>query len=275
MVAVFSLIEEPDAVDTPKKAKKKVTKKAAASKAEAKAKPKATKKKVAAKSAVELVKEAAKDDKKVQAKVKSAYAKTRKSLIERLFNWEDQKSWDDFYKTYWKLIYSVALKSGLRSEEAFDVVQETVLSIAKQSREHKYNPDAGSFKSWLMNMTRWRIADQLRKRAKDTAMVNPYGSDEDERTHALDRVADPAAERLEFIWENEWQKNLAGRAIEVVKARVSPKQFQIFDAYVIKGWEAKKVTRTLGVSMAQVYLAKHRIGGLIKKEVAGLEKQLI
>jgi RNA polymerase sigma-70 factor (ECF subfamily) len=214
-------------------------------------------------------------DAEVEENIRTTYARTRKSLIERLHNWEDQKSWDEFYKTYWKLIYSVALKSGLRSEEAFDVVQETIVSIAKQSKEHKYDPNAGSFKSWLMNMTRWRIADQLRKRAKDTAMVNPYGNDEEERTHALDRVSDPAADQLERIWDNEWQSNLADRAVEIVKAKVSPKQFQIFDAYVIKGWEAKKVTRILGVSMAQVYLAKHRIGGLIKKEIAGLENQLI
>ncbi|CAN5461119.1 hypothetical protein BH23VER1_BH23VER1_34410 [soil metagenome] len=214
-------------------------------------------------------------DAEVEAKLKSSYAKTRKSLIERLQNWEDQRSWDDFYKTYWKLIYSVGLKSGLRSEEAFDVVQETILSIAKQSRQQKYDPNAGSFKSWLMNMTRWRIADQLRKRAKDTAMVNPYGSDEDEKTHALDRVSDPEGEMLDRVWETEWQKNLADRAVGTVKTKVSPKQFQIFDAYVIKGWDAKKVTRVLGVSMAQVYLAKHRVGGLIKKEIAGLEKQLI
>ena len=98
---------------------------------------------------------------------KAAYQKTRKSLIERLENWEDQRNWDDFYKTYWRLIYSVAVKAGLRSEEAFDVVQETILGIAKQSKQKKYNPDAGSFKSWLMNITRWRIADQFRKRAKE------------------------------------------------------------------------------------------------------------
>ena len=100
---------------------------------------------------------------------KAAYQKTRRSLIERLDNWEDQKTWDEFYKTYWRLIYSVATRAGLRSEEAFDAVQETILSIAKQSKHKKYDPDAGSFKSWLMNMTRWRIAEQCRKRAKDTA----------------------------------------------------------------------------------------------------------
>ena len=50
-----------------------------------------------------------------------AYERTRKSLIARLENWEDQRTWDEFYQTYWRLIYSVGLKAGLRSDEAFDV----------------------------------------------------------------------------------------------------------------------------------------------------------
>lgn len=83
-----------------------------------------------------------------------AYAKTRKSLIARLDNWEDQRTWDEFYQTYWRLIYSVAIKAGLRSDEAFDCVQETILSIAKQSKRKLYDPEQGSFKTWLMNMTR-------------------------------------------------------------------------------------------------------------------------
>ena len=205
---------------------------------------------------------------------KAAYQKTRRSLIERLENWEDQKTWDEFYKTYWRLIYSVATRAGLRSEEAFDVVQETILSIAKQSKHKRYNPDAGSFKSWLMNMTRWRIADQFRKRAKDTA--SPMAPMDDERrTAVLDRVPDPDPSPLDNMWNEEWQRNLAETAMTKVKSRVSPKQFQIFDCYVIKGWTVKRVMTDLGVSMAQVYLAKHRVGNLIKNEVEGLQKQLI
>src|SRR6188768_3610431 len=205
--------------------------------------------------------------------LKVTYERTRKSLIERLYNWEDQKSWEEFHRTYWRLIYRVGLKSGLRHEEALDVVQETILAIAKQSREHRYDPNAGSFKVWLMNMTRWRIGDQFRRRAKDTAMHK--FEDDDRKTATLDRFADPKAEKLEGIWDLEWKQNIADRAIATVKQRVSPRQFQIFDAYVIKGWGVKKVMTELGVSMAQVYLAKHRVGGLIKKEIAELAKQLI
>ncbi|MEN9974005.1 MAG: hypothetical protein RLZZ282_11 [Verrucomicrobiota bacterium] len=201
-----------------------------------------------------------------------AYAKTRKSLIARLENWEDQRTWDEFYQTYWRLIYAVAVKAGLRQDEAFDCVQETILSIAKQSKKQLYDPEQGSFKTWLMNMTRWRINDQFRKRKKDTAMM--MGDWETERsTSVIDRIEDPAGDVLSRLWNTEWKKNVADAALARVKAQVSPKQYQIFDCYVIKQWDAAKVQQQLNVSMAQVYLAKHRVGVVLKRELAKLEDQ--
>ena len=201
-----------------------------------------------------------------------AYAKTRKSLIARLENWEDQRTWDEFYQTYWRLIYAVAVKAGLRPDEAFDCVQETILSIAKQSKKQLYDPEQGSFKTWLMNMTRWRINDQFRKRKKDTAMM--MGEWETERsTSVIDRIEDPAGDVLSRLWNTEWKKNVADAALARVKAQVSPKQYQIFDCYVIKQWDATKVQQQLNVSMAQVYLAKHRVGAVLKRELAKLEDQ--
>ncbi len=201
-----------------------------------------------------------------------AYAKTRKSLIAKLDNWEDQRTWEEFYQTYWRLIYSVAIKAGLRSEEAFDCVQETILSIAKQSKKNLYDPEQGSFKTWLMNMTRWRINDQFRKRKKDTAMVTGEWEN-DRKTGVIDRIEDPAGDVLSRLWNIEWKKNIADAALARVKAQVSPKQYQIFDCYVIKQWDARKVQDKLNVSMAQVYLAKHRVGAVLKRELAKLEEE--
>src|SRR5690606_24670873 len=107
---------------------------------------------------------------------KEHFARTRRSLIERLADWEDQRTWDDFYQTYWRLIYSVSVKAGLSREEAFDVVQETVLAVAKQWRKGQiYDPEKGSFKTWLMNITRWRIADQFRMKQRNPAAANQAG----------------------------------------------------------------------------------------------------
>lgn len=207
--------------------------------------------------------------------LKGAYERTRKSLIARLENWEDRKTWEEFYQTYWRLIYSVAVKAGLRPEEAMDVVQETILGIAKQSKENRYDPNAGSFKSWLLNMTRWRIGDQFRKRRKDTAMAHP-DFDEDGRSEAIiERVEDPQTGHLDRMWDAEWARNLTQAALDKVKRKVSVKQFQIFDCYVVKGWETERVARELGVSITQVYLAKHRVGAVLKKEIAELEQRML
>ena len=91
---------------------------------------------------------------------------TRHSLLSRLKDWGDQESWRDFFDTYWKLIYGVAIKAGLSGVEAQEVVQETVIAVAKKIHDFKTDPAFGSFKAWLLHLTRWRIADQFRKRQR-------------------------------------------------------------------------------------------------------------
>jgi RNA polymerase sigma-70 factor (ECF subfamily) len=68
---------------------------------------------------------------------------------------------------------------------------------------------------------------------------------------------------------------LTDAALARVKQQVNPKQFQMFNFYVLKQWPVKEVAKTLGVTVAQVYLAKHRISALAKKEVNRLQNGLI
>ena len=92
------------------------------------------------------------------------------------------------------------------------------------------------------------------------------------RTSTIERIPDPGGFDLEAEWDREWEKNIFDAAIERVKKQVKAKQYQIFDLYVIKQWPVQKVARTLGVNVARVYLAKHRVSALIKKEVKRLGK---
>ena len=62
-------------------------------------------------------------------------------------------------------------------------------------------------------------------------------------------------------------------ALRRVKALVSPRQFQIFSCYVLKGWSPERVKKELGVNAAQVYLAKHRVGRILKREAAKLAEE--
>src|SRR5712671_3203610 len=121
---------------------------------------------------------------------------TRRSLLSRLKQWDDQESWQDFFNTYWKLIYGVALRAGLSASDAEDVVQETIISAARHIPHFKYDPALGSFKSWLLLITRRRINDHLRKEYR-RVKADRSGRQETVRTTALERIADPAAADLD------------------------------------------------------------------------------
>jgi RNA polymerase sigma-70 factor (ECF subfamily) len=202
-------------------------------------------------------------------------------LLGRLKDWGDQASWQDFFDTYWRLIYSVATRAGLSDAEAQDVVQETLVTVAKKIGQFKSDP-RGSFKGWLLLITRRRIADQLEKRGKLSPTPHAAGvggirarlsdePDDSTRTSTVERAADPASFNLDACWEEQWQENLLRAATEKVKAQVSPKQFQMFELYVSREWPVSKVATTLGVNAGQVYLAKHRVSRLLKKEIRKLE----
>ncbi len=205
---------------------------------------------------------------------------TRHSLINRLKDWGDQTSWQDFFDIYWELIYNVAIKAGLSDTEAQEVVQETIIGVARKIGEFKSDPAQGSFSAWLMQLTRWRIADQWRKRGKvgQASRLSGAGetpalrSDETGSTGPMERVPDPAGIPLDAVWQEEWEKHLMAAALERVKCQVSPRQFQMFDLHVRQELSVADTARTLQASLASVYMAKHRVARLVKKELARLQK---
>ena len=192
---------------------------------------------------------------------------TRKSLLLRLKNWHDEESWHEFYKIYEKLIHDAALRAGLSNVEAQEVVQETLLSVAKKIAGFDYDAQTGSFKGWLLQITRRRIVDQLRKRKPEVVhAVNGFG------VLTVEQVSDPTS-RLESLWNEEWHQALLDMARAMVKRKVGARQYRMFDLYVLQQQSLRKVTKMLGVNAAQVYMAKYRITKLLKKELHTLEAE--
>ena len=206
-----------------------------------------------------------------QPKFPDALIPTRQSLLSRLKDWDDSDSWREFFDTYWRLIYAVAVKAGLTDSEAQEAVQETIIAVSKKIPEFRYDPSIGSFKGWLLHMARWRINDQFRRRGREARhVVVPM----EDAFHLAEHVADPAGLDLNSVWNEEWQSAVLDAAIQRVKEQVNPKQYQIFDLYAVKKWPLQKVAATLGVRRGQVYLVKHRISLILAKEIKALENKL-
>ena len=197
---------------------------------------------------------------------------TRQSLLVRCKNWEDQQAWQTFFDRYWKLIYSVAIKAGLNETEARDVLQDTMLIVSRKLKDFNYDPAEGRFRNWLCHVTRHNVSRQWRRRQREEAralrfepLPSPASSVRTDQCSALG-----VPPNLEAIWQGEWQASIMDIALERVKTQVNPKQYQIFDFYVLKHWPMQRVTEALRVNMAQVYLAKSRVSKRVAREFRSL-----
>lgn len=184
---------------------------------------------------------------------------TRASLLSRIRDWQND-SWQEFFETYWKLIYNTARRYDLSDAEAQEVVQETMIGVSRNIPSFRYEPEKCSFKTWLMNLILWRITDQLRRRKEHQPIEG--------------KVLEIPEER-EFIrnWDADWEKNLASAAMERVKNETTPQTFQIFAFCVLQKKGVDETARVLGLSKARVYLAKHRVYHRIAREIEALKEK--
>jgi RNA polymerase sigma-70 factor (ECF subfamily) len=177
------------------------------------------------------------------------------------------------------LIRFFAEKAGLTADEAEEVVQETAIGVARRLPDYTYDPKVCRFKTWLLNLVRWRIQDQIRKRKVGQASILSGAGkmpvlpwDDSSSTATIERIPDPTIPEFGTEWDAAWEKNLLERALDRVRERTDERQFQVFDLCVAKGWSAADVAQTLGITVARVYLTKHRVCAFLKKEVRRLEK---
>jgi RNA polymerase sigma-70 factor (ECF subfamily) len=192
---------------------------------------------------------------------------TRQSLLSRLKDLGDQDGWQEFFETYWRLIYAVARRAGLGDAEAQDVVQETMVVVAQQMPGFRYDPGRGSFKAWLHTVIRGRLSRHWRKARRFPSVDVVGGSEGDERE---ENAAVEAPPEFDALWQTEWEHNLLDSALRRVQTKVSPRQFLLFSLTVIKQVPLATIRERYDANVAQIYLARHRVGRLVKAEVARL-----
>jgi RNA polymerase sigma-70 factor (ECF subfamily) len=210
---------------------------------------------------------------------------TRPSLLARLKDWSHQTAWREFDQDYRPLIRNVARKAGLNDAEADEVTQETLIAVAKNIGEFEHAGNRGSFRAWLCQQARWRIADQFRLRRKAAPLPPPslpavatdgieddlspnlaYSTREASQVVVVDR-------EFEQVWEAEWERYVYDAAIARVRRLAGARQFQLFDLHVLQGLPVRAAAQVAGASSAAVFMAKSRISRLVRREVLRLKTE--
>jgi RNA polymerase sigma-70 factor (ECF subfamily) len=184
--------------------------------------------------------------------------------LARLTDTGDGPAWQRFVEAYGELIYRIARRAGLDEAGAREVTQDTCVTVSQAMAQFRYDRSRCAFRSWLYTLTRRRVADYLRRQGRGP-LANAAQLD--------DSVAEmaPEAHTQHVDWDSAWREEVMALAMERTKVQVSPLQFQIFECSAVKGWKPPEVARTLGVGVAQVYLARHRVGRVVQAEVRRLE----
>ena len=198
--------------------------------------------------------------------------KTRSSLLSRLRHASDLASWQHFFDNYGRLIYQVCRRGGLDAQEAEEVTQETIVAVAQALPKFQLDRSKGSFKGWLWRVTRNHVADFLAKKYREGARRGELPDTGTGETPAIERFAG-AEDSPDVLWEEEWKANLLDRALKRVRSQVSARSYQIFHLSTVKGWTVDQIKEALRTGRTQIYLARHRVGRLVKKEIDALRKE--
>lgn len=174
---------------------------------------------------------------------------TRFSLLERVKDLDDARSWDEFFHRYRDLVRHYARRRGLREHEVEEVAQEVFERIARTI--HDFHPEkrTGSFRSWLGRLTGWRSRDKLRERAQ--IPPPPDGA------VYLEDLPAPPDPGLEF--ESEARRHLLGELFRRLAHQIPPRQMQIFHLLVVEQLPAARVATLFSLNIAHVYVLKHRV----------------
>ncbi len=188
-------------------------------------------------------------------------------LIRELMRRESSAGWNRLYALYGEGILRMGLRHGLMPEEARDALQSTMAEVARDFERNSLDPraEAGSFRSWLMQKARWRIADELKKRCRLQHVAAPGPGSDGPRTDPLHRVADPSGAVLDRQWDAEWEREAIGLAMEELKERIDLKHWQIFHQHVVKERPALEVAKTFNTTRSQVYLVKMRVKPVLRR----------
>lgn len=199
------------------------------------------------------------------------FTRTRRSLVRRLRNWDDQKGWQEFMDKYGKFIFGMARRSGFSREEAEDVMQDVLVSVARKMPEFRYFGERGSFKAWLVMIIKSRIIDHLRKKYRRLPQAGGGDADNSGRTSVEDRIAqEEDALSHETFWMTEWESYVLETALNRVKQRLPAKHFLAFRMCTQQEKSPAEVAKALGLSLPNVYLIRHRVGRMVAAEIERL-----
>jgi RNA polymerase sigma-70 factor (ECF subfamily) len=182
---------------------------------------------------------------------------TSATLLDQLRQVDAQQAWVRLVQLYTPLLHHWARRRGLQDSDAADLVQDVFLVLVRRLPEFTYDQHK-SFRNWLRTVLHNKWRDRLRHQA-----TRPRETDQP----FADVAGDDLADGLE---ETEYRQHLVRRALQLMQAKFAPKTWKACWEHVVQDRPAEEVAAELGISVGSVYVAKARVLGRLRQDLAGL-----
>jgi RNA polymerase sigma factor (sigma-70 family) len=184
---------------------------------------------------------------------------TRPTLLLRLRDKENSQAWQEFVRLYTPLVFGYAVQRGLSETDAGDLCQEVMCAVAGGIEKFSYDPARGTFRAWLMRVTRNRL-NSFFERQYRRAPAN--GS-----TTVMQLLAEQPTPAEEDQWEAEYRRRLFDWAAVQVRDEFAPKTWDAFWQTAMLARPGQEVATVLGLSVGAVYIARSRVLARLKEKV--------
>jgi RNA polymerase sigma-70 factor (ECF subfamily) len=190
---------------------------------------------------------------------------TSASLLQRARE-RNTDAWEKLTAVYSPLVYQWCRQAGLQSHDAADVVQEVFSAVNSGLDRFRRQQPQDSFRGWLWTITRNKIRDYFRARAKQAAAAG--GTTANLRFQSLpDEIPGEPDDRS----SQQWQSKLARRAVALMQTDFAESTWRAFWLTAVEHQPAASVAEQLEMSVAAVYMAKSRVLRHLRREFAGLD----
>jgi RNA polymerase sigma-70 factor (ECF subfamily) len=188
---------------------------------------------------------------------------TSQTLLDRV-RAADQSAWQRLVFLYGPLVRYWCSRWGLTGADADDVSQEVFHAVSVGLGSFRRDRPADTFRGWLRGITRHKLLDFSRARAR-----HPAASGGTTAHLQLNAVADPNAVD-EDADPSEQTSGLYQRAMELVKSEFEPRTWHAFWRVAVLGHPVDLIASDMGVTPAAVRKAKSRILHRLKEEIGDL-----
>jgi RNA polymerase sigma-70 factor (ECF subfamily) len=186
-------------------------------------------------------------------------------LLLRLRDLRDAEAWSQFVALYLPMVFKYLRRRGLQDADAADVAQEVLRSVAAALPGFAYDASRGSFRGWLLTVTRSRAANWGQARRRQPAALTDSA--------LRDRVDQRSADAERRTWEDDFRESLLALATERVQPGVKPATWQAFWRTSVLHQPAESVAADLGMSLGTLYVARSRVLARLRAAVRELEAQ--